>query len=94
MSIINPLENKEQFYGQVFVLANAFLIFSIIMFSIYLVAPLLGSKLSISALIHYGSWILVAIWVRIISRRRGRGAGGVYENTLRTPMTKPTKVGE
>jgi hypothetical protein len=29
---------------------------------------------------------------KMISRRQGGGAGGVYENTLRTPTTKPTKI--
>jgi molybdenum-dependent DNA-binding transcriptional regulator ModE len=29
---------------------------------------------------------------KMISRRRGGGAGGVYANTLRTLTTKPTKI--
>jgi len=69
MSIRNILKNKEEVYSMAFVLANLFLIFSVIIFSVYLVAPLLGGKLSISALIHYGSWIILAIVVRIVSQR-------------------------
>ena len=73
MSMSNPLRNKEQVYGKAFVLANVFLIFSIIIFSIYLIAPLLGGKLSTSALIHYGSWIFLALAMRILSQRSRRG---------------------
>ena len=29
---------------------------------------------------------------KMISRWQGGGAGGVYEDTLRTPTTKPTKI--
>lgn len=73
MSIRNPLKNKAQIYSQAFALANLFLIFSVIMFSIYLVVPLLGGKLSVSALTHYGSWIFLALGMRIISQRVRRG---------------------
>jgi|WetSurSiteA1Bulk_404760.scaffolds.fasta_scaffold166074_2 hypothetical protein len=73
MSIKKPLKNKKQLYNQAFFLANAFLIFSIIMFSIYFAAPILGGKPSISALIHCGSWILLALGMRIMSQRARRG---------------------
>ncbi|HDH11671.1 MAG TPA: hypothetical protein ENG83_05665 [Nitrospirae bacterium] len=66
-----------------FVLANLFLIFSVIIFSVCLLAPLLGGKLSVSALIHFGSWIVLAIGIRIVSQR-GRKAQKirVYEYAL------------
>ncbi|RJQ53423.1 MAG: hypothetical protein C4526_06565 [Nitrospiraceae bacterium] len=66
-------ENTEKIYGMAFVLANLFLVFSIVIFSIYLAAPLLGGKLSVDALIHYGSWIGLAIGMRLISKRGRKG---------------------
>lgn len=56
-----------------FAFANLFLIFSVIMFSVYLVAPLLGGKLSVKALSHYGSWIALSVGVRIVSQRGRKG---------------------
>lgn len=73
MSMRNSLRNKERFYGQVFVLVNLFLIFSVIIFSIYLVAPLFGGKLLVNALIHYGSWIFLALGMRIVTQRGRKG---------------------
>jgi hypothetical protein len=67
------VKNKEQFYGQLFVFANIILVFSIIIFFIYLVAPLMGGKLSMRALMHYGSWILLALGFRVITQRGRKG---------------------
>ncbi len=73
MSIRNLLKNEKQLYNLIFIVSNAFLILSIIMFSIYLVAPLLGGKLFVSALTNYGGWILLALGLRIMSQRGRRG---------------------
>ena len=69
----NLLINKKEFYNKIYILSNCFLVFSIIIFSIYLVAPLIGGKLLISALKGYGSWILVALGARILSQRARKG---------------------
>ena len=69
MPIRNNWKNKEDVYSMAFVIANLLLIFSVIMFSVYLVAPLLNGKLSVNALAHYGSWIALAIGIRIVSQR-------------------------
>jgi hypothetical protein len=63
----------KEVYAAVFVIANLFLIFSVIMFSIYLAAPLLGGKLSVIAVIHYGSWIGLALGTRIITQAGRKG---------------------
>jgi fumarate reductase subunit C len=55
MSKRNPWIEKRQFYILYFGMANVFLIISVIFFSIYLIASLFDGKISISALIHYGS---------------------------------------
>ena len=65
--------NKKELYNKVFILSNCFLIFSTIVFLIYLVAPLIGGKLLMPALTGYGSWILVALAARIFSQRARKG---------------------
>jgi len=67
------IANKKELYNRIFILSTAFLIFSAILFSIYLIAPLLGGKLSIPALKGYASWILVALAARIFSQRGRKG---------------------
>jgi hypothetical protein len=42
-------------------LANIILVLAIILFSIYFLAPLFGGKFSISALLFYGSWTVIAL---------------------------------
>jgi|GEM_PF-3768526 len=73
MQVRNFLTDKKEIYGMTFVLVNFFLIFSVIMFLIYLGAPLLGGNLSVIALIHYGSWIAMAIGISIVSQRGRKG---------------------
>lgn len=73
MSKNGLLSDNKQLYKLIFVVSNAFLVFSIIIFSIYLVAPLLGGKLSFKALTHYGTWILLALGAIIFSQRARRG---------------------
>jgi len=65
--------NKKNVYGTIHTLANIFLIFASVIFLIYLIAPLLNGKLSFSALTHYGSWILLAIVARVVSKRGLKG---------------------
>lgn len=65
--------NEEKIYDISFTLSNLFLIFSIIIFFIYLIAPLLGGELFVSALIHYGSWILLSIGICVVSQRGRKG---------------------
>ncbi len=73
MSIRNLRTNKEEVYAMAFTLSKLFMIFSMSMFSIYLIAPLLGGKLSFSALIRFGSWIILSIGIRIVSQQGRKG---------------------
>ncbi len=73
MSLRTFRKNPEEVYGIVFHLANFWLIFSVIMFSIYLVIPLFGGKPSTIALINYGSWIGLALGLRIVAQRGRKG---------------------
>jgi len=43
------------------------------MFCIYLVAPLFGGKPSVSALMHYTSWIILALGIRLVSQKGRKG---------------------
>jgi len=75
--------DKEKLYGRLFVLANFFLIFSVILVAAYLAIPLLGGKLSVSAMTHYGSWICLAVGMRILSQRGRKGLRiRIYEYLL------------
>jgi hypothetical protein len=66
-------KKPEEVYRMVFVLSNLFLILSTVLFLVYLIAPLLGGILYINSLIHYGSWIVVALATRIVSQRGRKG---------------------
>lgn len=61
MSIGNINMNKKEIYGTALVMTNVFLIFSLLMFLVYLIAPLLNGKLSAHALTAYASWIGIAL---------------------------------
>ncbi len=65
--------NKKELYGTSLVLANLFLIFSLIMFIVYLAAPLLGGKLSTHALMAYASWIGIALVGKVVIKRALNG---------------------
>ena len=65
--------NKKEIYGKFIFLANLLLIFSFMMFSVYLIAPLVGGKLSTHALMAYASWIGLALAGKFIIKRRLNG---------------------
>ena len=67
-----PIKRKpltKDFFDQFFVLNNVFLVFSIFLFIIYLILSLFDFKSSIRSLMCYGSWVLMAVVMRIILKR-------------------------
>jgi len=66
-------QDTKDFHNIAFKLDNLFLIFSLIMFSVYLVAPLFSGIFSLSALVHYGSWVCLALVGRLVSQRKRKG---------------------
>ena len=65
--------SEVKLYDSMYIIANLFLGFSVILCLAYLVAPLLGGKLSGSALAHYGTWIILALAMRAASQRGRKG---------------------
>jgi hypothetical protein len=61
--------NKKEIYGMALVMTNLFLIFSLLMFIIYLIAPLMNGKLSAHALMAYASWIALALVGKFFIKR-------------------------
>jgi hypothetical protein len=65
----NLLKDKEEIYQLVSFAANGLLVMGTMFAIIYLAFPLLGGKLSWRAVIHYGSWILVALSMKSFLKR-------------------------
>ncbi|MFA6282734.1 MAG: hypothetical protein WC633_01240 [Desulfurivibrionaceae bacterium] len=63
--IYSPKEKHDIISG----LANIFLVLGAILLVIHLLAPLLGGKLLINALVIYGSWIGFALCMKYEARR-------------------------
>lgn len=66
-------QRRSEIFGIAFALANLFLILSVVIFSVYLVAPFFGGTLSVNALAGYGSWIGLALGMRLIAQRQRQG---------------------
>lgn len=73
MSLTRLENKKEEVYNIAPVFLNVFLIFAVIMVTFELVVPLLGGKLSVYALMAYGSWIGIALAGKIILKRARNG---------------------
>ena len=66
--------NKKEVYGFVSIALNINLVVAGIMFVAYLVVvPLLGGKFSTYAIITYGSWIGMCLYLKVLLRRRQKG---------------------
>jgi hypothetical protein len=73
MSVKKISPNKEKIYNITSIALNFFLSVSVIIFVVYLVAPLLGGKLLFNALILYGSWIGMALFLKFLVKRVQKG---------------------
>jgi len=73
MSVKRFWTNKEKICSVISVALNIYLAVSVIVFGVYLVAPLLGGKLLFNALILYGSWIGLALLLKFLVKRAQKG---------------------
>ena len=64
---------KEEIYSIASFAANSLLTIAALFVIAYFLAPLLGGKLSIDAIIHYASWIILALAVKYFLRRARKG---------------------
>lgn len=67
-----PRVNKEKLYPFLSIFISCYLALSVIIFFIYLIAPLVGGKLSLSALTVYGSNIGMALGMKFFLKKKQR----------------------
>jgi hypothetical protein len=65
--------NKEEVYRVASFFATFWLVVAIVFVAIYLVAPLLGGKLSVYAILHYAGWIVLALAAKFVLKRARKG---------------------
>jgi hypothetical protein len=70
---LKKFKDLNSLYDSMYNLSNLFLIFSLLMFCIYLIVPLFYGIFSISSLIYYGSWIGTGVIGRVVSQRKRKG---------------------
>lgn len=73
MSLKTLRMNKDEFYRTMLFLSNTLLVLAVVLIVLYLIAPLLGGKLSIYAIIAYISWIGIALLSKLFVRRARKG---------------------
>jgi hypothetical protein len=73
MSLTKFLKNKDEFYRTISFLSDVLLVIAAMLIASYLVAPLLGGKLSVYAIIAYASWIGIALVTKLFLRRVRKG---------------------
>lgn len=73
MSVRKFSPNKEKIYNITSMALNFYLSVAVIIFVVYLVAPLLGGKLLFNALIVCGSWIGMALFLKFLVKRAQKG---------------------
>ncbi len=61
--------DKEKIYKITSVASNFILVVAIVFLSIHLIAPLVGGKLLINALIQYASWASIALVIKVALKR-------------------------
>ena len=77
------MANKEEIYKIASFFINFWLIVAAVFIIVYLAAPLLGGKLSLSAILHYGIWIVIALTIKSFLKRTRKGfALRAYEFTI------------
>jgi len=64
-----PMMDKEKIYKIASVVSNFILIIAILLLSIHLIAPLIGGKLLINALIQYASWAGIVLAIKVAIKR-------------------------
>ena len=83
MSLGKFFKNKDEFYRKMSFFLDALLIIAALLVASCLVAPLLGGKLSVYAVIPYASWIGIALVAKRFLRRVRKGLRvRVYEYLL------------
>ncbi len=73
MSVRKFSPNKEKIFNIASMALNFFLSIAVVIFVVYLVAPLLGGKLLFNALVLYGSWIGMALFLKFLVKRAQKG---------------------
>jgi hypothetical protein len=64
---------RKDFYQFISVCLNIYLAVAAIMFMLYLGAPLLGGKLFPRAIIIYGSWIVMSVYLKALLKKSQKG---------------------
>lgn len=65
--------DKKDIYKLAYAALNFWLIVAVVLVAVYLLAPFAGGSLSLSAILHYGSWIAVALAARYVLRHARKG---------------------
>ena len=73
MSVRKFGPNREGIYDIASMALNLFLVLALVIFTVHLIAPLLGGKLLFNALILYGSWIGMALFLKFLVKRAQKG---------------------
>ena len=66
-------QNKEKIFRIASMVLNFFLTVAMVAFVVHLVAPLFGGELLVNALILYGSWIFMALFLKFLIKRSQKG---------------------
>ena len=75
--------NKENIYKITSMLSNIIIVIATIFLVFYAIAPLLGGKFLVDAIVKYGSWIGIALAIKIVLKRAEKGVRiGAYEFVL------------
>jgi chromate transport protein ChrA len=73
MSLTKFASEREEVYKVASFFATFWLVVAIVFVALYLFAPLLGGKLSVSAILHYAGWIVIALAVKFVLKRARKG---------------------
>jgi len=73
MSLNKTLVNKDEIYKITSFAFNCLLVVALIFISVYLAASLFGGKLLLNAIIHYASWLVIALAGKYVLRRALKG---------------------
>ena len=73
MSVRKFSLNRKNTYKVALITLYIFVSVALVIFIVYLAAPLLGGKLSFNALILYGSWICMGLFLIFLVKRAQKG---------------------
>jgi disulfide bond formation protein DsbB len=63
--------SRENLFRFLSIISSLYFYLAVILFAVYLVAPLLGGRLYLNALVIYGSWIGMAFALKYFLKKRG-----------------------